>query len=146
MTVAAGALGADPAFRRYLAARAVSIAGTLVTAVVLPVLMYRLTGSAAWTAAVVVAEALPYLLLAPVADSTAARRRCGAVLVRADLAGAALLASIPLAWWAEGLTGWHVLAVAGALQATFLLQEAAHRNTVRALVGPESAAAGGAAL
>ena len=67
--VSAGALRADPGFRRYLAARAVSMAGTLITAVVLPVLIYRLTGSAAWTAAVVVVQALPYLFLAPVAGS-----------------------------------------------------------------------------
>ncbi|MGH4024903.1 MAG: MFS transporter, partial [Pseudonocardiaceae bacterium] len=119
MTVGAGALRADPGFRRYLAARTVSMAGTLVTAVVLPVLMYRLTGSAGWTAAAVVAEALPHQLLASVAAAVLApmaRRRCAAVLLRADLVSAALLASIPLAWWVGALSSWQVLAVAGALQ------------------------------
>lgn len=146
MTVTAGALRADPGFRRYLAARVVSTAGTLITAVVLPVLTYRLTGSAAWSAAVVVAEALPYLLLGPVLAAPAARRRRTAVLLHADLAGAALLGGIPLAWWLGVLTSWQVVAVAGGLQAAFLLQETAHHSTVQALVGPGSTAAGGAAL
>ncbi len=104
----------------------VSLAGTLITAVVLPVLVYRLTGTAAWTAAVVAAEALPHLLLAPFAAPIVARRDVRNVLLTADLAGAALLVSIPLAWGFGGLSGWQVLAVAGAGQAVFVLREAAH--------------------
>lgn len=143
---AAGALRGDPGFRRYLAARVVSTAGTLITAVVLPVLVYRLTGSPVWTAAVVVAEALPHLLLAPLAASIAARRSRTAVLVGTDLAGAALLAGIPLAWAGDALSGWQVLVVAGALQATFLLRDAAHRDALQALTGPELTDAGSTAL
>lgn len=115
------------------------MAGTLITAVVLPVLVYRLTGSAAWTAAVVAAEALPHLLLAPFAAQTVARRDVRNVLLTADLAGAALLASIPLAWGFGGLSGWQVLAVAGALQAVFVMREAAH---TRAFPVPVDTAAG----
>lgn len=102
------------------------MAGTLITAVVLPVLVYRLTGSAAWTAAVVAAEALPHLLLAPFAAPIVAGRDVRNVLLTADLAGAALLASIPLAWGFGGLSGWQVLAAAGALQVVFVMREAAH--------------------
>ncbi|MGH4010063.1 MAG: MFS transporter [Pseudonocardiaceae bacterium] len=116
--------GTDPGLRRYLAARVFSIAGMLITAVVLPVLVYRLTGSAVWTAAVVAAEALPHLLLAPFAAPIVARRDARNVLLTADLAGAALLASIPLAWGFGGLSGWQVLAVAGALQAVFVIRDA----------------------
>ncbi|MGH3835508.1 MAG: MFS transporter [Pseudonocardiaceae bacterium] len=119
------ASGTDPGFRRYLAARVISMAGTLITAVVLPVLVYRLTGSAAWTAAVVAAEALPHLLLAPFAAPIVARRDVRNVLLTADLASAALLVSIPLAWGFGGLSGWQVLAVAGVLQAVFVMREAA---------------------
>ena len=43
-------------FRLYWAARQVSVAGTLMTAVALPVLVYRLSGSPALTALVTVAE------------------------------------------------------------------------------------------
>lgn len=143
---AAGALRGDPGFRRYLAARVVSTAGTLITAVVLPVLIYRLTGSPAWTAAVVVAEALPHLLLAAPAASIAARVSRPAVLAGTDLAGAALLAGIPLAWAWGVLSGWQVLAVAAALQATYVLRDAAHRAALQALTGPELTAAGSTAL
>ncbi|MGH3902678.1 MAG: MFS transporter [Pseudonocardiaceae bacterium] len=146
MTVSSGALRVNPGFRRYLAARVVSMTGTLITAVVLPVLIYRLTGSAAWTAAVVVAAALPHLFLAPLATSIAARRNRGTLLFAADLTGAALLASIPLAWWTAALSPWHVLTVAGVLQAAFVLQAAAHTRVLHGLVGPELAAAGGTAL
>lgn len=66
-----------------------------------------------------------HLLLAPFAASIVARRDVGNVLVTADLAGAALLASIPLAWWFDMLSGWQVLAVAGAVQAVFVLRETA---------------------
>lgn len=146
MTLSSGALRSDPGFRRYLAARVITTAGTLVTAVVLPVLIYRLTGSAGWTAAVVVAEALPHLLLAPVAARIAARVKHGTLLFAADLAGAALLTSIPLAWWHGDMSAWHVLAVASAMQVVFLLLAAGHASALRALVGPELTDAGGNAL
>ncbi|MGQ0772953.1 MAG: MFS transporter [Pseudonocardiales bacterium] len=141
-----GTLRADPGFRRYLAARVVSMAGTLITAVVLPVLVYRLTGSAAWTAAVVVVQALPQLL-APFVGSMVARcRHPGRLLCTADLVGGALLISIPLAWWNDGLSGWHVLAVAGAVQAVFVLLALAHPRALQTLVGPELTAAGRTAV
>lgn len=138
-----GALRAEPGFRRYLAARVVSTAGTLLTAVVLPVLVYRLTGSAAWTAAVVVAEALPHLLLAPVAAPMVNLLNRRTLLFTADLTGAVLLSSIPLAWWSGALSRWHVLAVACGVQAVFVLLAAAQAGALQALVGAKSAAAGG---
>lgn len=139
-----GALRVDPGFRRYVAARVVSMAGTLLTAVVLPVLVYRLTGSAAWTAAVVVAEALPPLLLAPVAAPMAGLLNRRKLLFTADLTGAALLTSIPLAWWSGVLSAWHVLAVACGVQAVFVLLAAAQAGVLQALAGPESTIAGSA--
>lgn len=126
----------------------VSTAGTLITAVVLPVLVYRLTGSAAWTAAVVLAQALPQLLLAPVATMLigASNRNPRRLMFTVDLAGGALLISIPLAWWNDVLSGWQVLAVAGAVQALFLLLALAHPRALHALVGPERTASGRTAL
>ncbi|SDJ09092.1 hypothetical protein SAMN04488074_101482 [Lentzea albidocapillata subsp. violacea] len=49
-------MSAERDFNRYLNARMLSVVGAVVSAVALPVLVYRLTGSAA--------EALPYLLFA----------------------------------------------------------------------------------
>ncbi len=69
----------DPDFRRYWLARALSITGSMVTAVALPVLVYRLSGSTLLTALVTALEAAPYMLtglfagaLRPVADGRGA--------------------------------------------------------------------------
>jgi hypothetical protein len=67
-----GLLG-EADFRRYLTARLVSVGGTLVTYVVLPVLVYRVTRSSLWTAFVVVAEGLPYLCFGLFAGALADR-------------------------------------------------------------------------
>lgn len=146
MTPTVGALRGSPGFRRYLAARVVSAAGTLLTAVVLPVLLYRLTGSAGWTAAAVAVEAAPHLLLAPFAGAIAARLDRTRLLFTADLAGGALLASIPVAWWADALSGWQVLAVACAVQAVFVLLTAGHTRALPTLVGTGAAASAATAI
>lgn len=52
----------DPDIFRYLAARIVSLTGSAVTFIAMPVLIYGITGSATWTSLVIVAEAIPYLL------------------------------------------------------------------------------------
>ena len=52
----------DPDFRRYWVARMASLFGSLVTAVAMPVLVYRLSGSTTLTALTTTLEALPYLL------------------------------------------------------------------------------------
>ncbi|MGH3455132.1 MAG: hypothetical protein ACRDP2_11990, partial [Nocardioidaceae bacterium] len=57
-----GTLRADPDFRRYFAARLLSQAGTIVTVIALPVLVYRISDSAPLTAIVLMLEAAPYLL------------------------------------------------------------------------------------
>ena len=61
-TTAPGRLRADPDFRRYWTARLTSLTGSLVTAVAMPVLVYRISGSPGLTALTTTLEALPYLL------------------------------------------------------------------------------------
>jgi len=61
MTTAALRLRDDPDFRRYWLARALSITGSMVTAIALPVRVYRLSGSTVLTALVTALEAAPYL-------------------------------------------------------------------------------------
>jgi MFS family permease len=124
-----------PDFRRYLAARLVSVTGGLVAVVALPVLVYQLTGSAGWTAAIAAAEALPYLafgLLAGALADHVDRRR---VMIAADLASAALLATVPLAWWAGMLGPWQVLVVAVAVQTAFVFFDGANFGALPTLVG-----------
>ncbi|WP_236808861.1 MFS transporter [Amycolatopsis albispora] len=125
----------EKAFRRYLAARVVSVAGSVVSVVALPVLVYQLTGSAGWTSAVAVAEALPYLLFGLVAGAVADRAPRRVLMVGLELATAVLLASVPLAWWLGLLTAVHVLLVAFAVQVLFVFFDAANFGALPTLVG-----------
>ncbi|UVS79732.1 MFS transporter [Actinokineospora sp. UTMC 2448] len=127
----------DVDFRRYLAARLISVAGTLVSVVALPVLVYRLTGSAGWTSAVAAGGALPYLLFGLVAGSVADRVDRRRLMVGLELGAGAALATIPAAHAAGALTAVHVLAVGFAVQTCFVFFDAANFGALPALVGRE---------
>ena len=86
-------------FRRYWLAREVSIAGTLVTAVALPVLVYRLSGSPSLTALITVVEGLPYLVLGLFSGALSDRLDRRRVMVVADVVAALTIASVPSRWW-----------------------------------------------
>ncbi len=90
------AVFALPGYRRLWAARTVSQWGDVVQTVTLALLVYELTGSGFGVAAVVAAEALPVLLLAPVAGALVDRLPRVRVMVAADLARAALVALLAL--------------------------------------------------
>jgi hypothetical protein len=62
-------LYANPAFVVFWSARTISFAGTGITGIVLPVLVYRMTGSAADVAALLVLETSPYVMAAFLAAS-----------------------------------------------------------------------------
>jgi MFS family permease len=83
-------------FRRYWAARMVSIAGSLVTYVVLPVLIYQVTRSSLWTAFVVVAEGLAYLAFGLFAGAVADRVDRRRLMIGSDLVNATVLGTVPL--------------------------------------------------
>ncbi|PKW18265.1 MFS transporter [Saccharopolyspora spinosa] len=126
---------ADQDFRRYLAARVTSVAGSLVATVALPVLVYQLTGSAGWTSAIAVAEALPYLLFGLIAGAVADRADRRVLMLSADFASAALLATIPAAWALGMLTAPQVLVVGFCVQTLFVLFDAANFGALPTLVG-----------
>lgn len=102
----------DRDFLGYTAARGLSLIGTITTLIALPVLVYRLSGSASFTALVTALEAAPYLLLGLLAGALGDRWNRKRTMVRADLLGAMLLASVPAAHWLDVLTVPHILAVA----------------------------------
>ena len=83
----------DPDFRRYWLGRVASLTGSLVTAVAMPVLVYRISGSPLLTALVTVLEAAPYLLFGLFSGALADRWDRKRVMVLADLVNAALIAS-----------------------------------------------------
>ena len=125
----------DRDFSLWYAARAVSVFGTAASAVALPLLTYRTSGSAALTAAVVGLEALPYLLFGLLTGAAADRLRRRGMMVTADLFCAFALATVPAAAALGVLSAWHVLAVAFAVGCGFCWFDAAAWGSFVALVG-----------
>lgn len=137
----------DPDWRRFLVARLISLAGTSVTYVALPVLMYRISGGSPLLTALVTAfEAMPYLLLGLPAGAVADRFDRKRVMSTADLVSALVLGSIPVAWWLGALTVPHVLAAAFVASALFVFFDAADFGALPTLVGKPRIAMANSAL
>jgi MFS family permease len=136
----------DRDFRRYWLARMASLSGSLVTAVAMPVLVYRLSHSAGLTALTTTLEALPYLVVGLFAGALGDRLDRKRVMVAADLANVAVVGSVPVAWWLGGLTVPHVL-VAGLLaQTLFTFFDGANFGALPVLVGRERVGEANAAV
>src|SRR4051812_45488651 len=101
----------DREFRRYWWSRLLSVTGTLITYIALPVLVYRESGSALLTALVTALEAAPYLLFGLFAGALADRLDRKRVMITADLVNAALMATVPAAYWLDSLTVPHLMVV-----------------------------------
>jgi len=134
-TVSPPRLASNRDFRRWFLSRSVSVAGTAASAVALPVLVYRTTGSAALTAAVVGLEALPYLAFGLFFGALADRLPRKRAMVRADIVNAALATTIPVADAFGVLTVWHLLAVAFGIGVGFCWFDSAAWGALPRLVG-----------
>ena len=122
-------------FRPYATAFLISEAGSAVSLVAMPLLVYRLTSSSLWTAAVAAASAVPYLLLGLFAGAIADRYGRAHLMVGANaLSGLALL-SIPVAYWLGHLTAPQVVLAALISQAAFVFYDAANFGFLMSLVG-----------
>jgi MFS family permease len=130
-----GRLRDDADFRRYWWSRVLSLVGTLISYVALPVLVYRLSGSAFLTALVAALEALPYLLFGLFAGVASDRLDRKAVMVVADLVNAALVLTVPVAYWLGWLTVPHVLVVAFVIPAIAVFFDGANFGALPMLVG-----------
>ncbi|WP_418061106.1 MFS transporter [Pimelobacter simplex] len=131
---------ADPTYRRFLAARTVAMAGNALTMVALPVLVYRLTGSATLTALVAAAETAPYLVVGLPAGALVDRWNRRRVLVVTGAASGLALLTVPLAD-ALGVLGFgQVLAVATLVSTLFVFADAASFGVVPQMVGRERVA------
>jgi MFS family permease len=124
-----------PDFRVWVASRSVSAAGTAATAVALPVLVYARSGSATLTAAVVGLEAVPYLLVGLLFGALADQRPRRPMMVWADLANAALVASVPVADAFGVLTSAQLLLVALGVGVGFCWFDSAAWGALPRLVG-----------
>lgn len=132
-----GTLRADPDFRRYFAARLLSQAGTIITLIALPVLVYRISGSAPLTATVSMLEAAPYVLFGLFAGALADRLDRRRLMVLADVADAILMASVPVAYVLDALTVPHLFVVAFGVPAIAVFFDGANFGALPVLVGTD---------
>ncbi len=130
-------LSRDPAFRRFWLAHAITVTGTWVSFIALPLLVYQRTGSAFQTSLLTGLQLVPYLVFGLVAGAIADRVNRKRLMVGAELGNALILASIPLADAAGMLTIPHVFAAALASMTLFVWYDAANFGAIPALVGRE---------
>jgi MFS family permease len=122
--VIGGRLWRHPEFLKLWAGQTVSVVGDQVTMLALPLAaVLVLDASATEMGLLAAAGWLPHLVFALGAGLWVDRRRRKRwVMIWMDLARAAVLASVPLAYWLDGLTIEHVIGVAfavGALTVVF---------------------------
>src|SRR5215472_17048343 len=128
-------LSRNPALVVYWSARTLSFAGTGITVVVLPVLVYRLTGSPAAVAALTAVQAAPYLVFGLLAGAMADRLNRKKMMVACDAAAAVLLAAVPAAAALHQLAVAQLFLVALGIGTAFVWFDAANFGTVPALAG-----------
>lgn len=127
-------LYANPAFVVFWSARTISFAGTGITGIVLPVLVYRMTGSAADVAALLVLETCPYLVFGLIAGALADRADRKKMMVAWSIVAALLLVSVPGAAALHALTLAQIFAVTFGIGTAFVWFDAANFGSVPALV------------
>lgn len=126
----------DRAFVLFWLAQTVSGTGTAVTSVVLPILIFRQTGSPLQTAILSGLRVVPYLLCGLVAGALADRTDRRRLMVGCNLLNTALLGSIPTAAWLGVLTLPQIYLVALLSATAFVLFDAANFGALPTLVGP----------
>jgi Transmembrane secretion effector len=141
-----GRLRDDADFRRFWWARVYSLSGSVVTLVALPVLVYRLSGSALLTALVSGLEAAPYVVFGIFAGALTDRWNRRTVMIVADSVNALLIASVPLAHLLGVLTVPHLLVVAFAGPAVAVFFDGAEFGALPVLVGRDRVAQANAAV
>lgn len=134
-TTASPTLWRDSDFLRYWASRVVTIIGSSVTSVALPVLIYQLTGSPALTSAMVAVSTVAMVvfgLAGGVIGDRFDRRR---IMVFADLISAAAITSLVVAHLADGLTLPHVYAAAFVSASAAVVFDGSSAGAMPQLVG-----------
>jgi MFS family permease len=124
----------NKAFAVFWLARTISFAGTGITTVVLPVLVYQATGSPGWVAAVSAVEAVPYLALGLLAGAVADRVDRKKIMVASDVTAALVLATVPVTQTLHLLVLGQLLVVAIGVAVAFVWFDAARFGMLPALV------------
>ncbi len=131
----------EPRFVRWASAEGVSLVGSAVTTVVLPLVVYDATGSAAQTGVLYALRVVPYLVVGLIAGPIADRGNRRRLIIGGNLAEGVLVASIPVANAFGVLTVPQIYAVALLSATAFVFSDAAVFGAVPALVGPQRLAA-----
>ncbi|MGI9030099.1 MAG: MFS transporter [Ilumatobacteraceae bacterium] len=126
---------------RWAAAEGISMFGTSVSSVALPLVVYEATGSAAQTGALYALRVVPYLLFGLVAGPVADRYDRRRLIIGGNMAEGLLVATIPVASVLGVLTVAQVYVVALLAATAFVFSDAAVFGAVPALVGPGRLAA-----
>ncbi len=126
---------ADPVWRRFFAAHAVSVTGTALTTVVLPILLYQRTGSAGLTALLTALQTVPYLVFGLFAGAVSDRHDRRRIMLTSDIAAALIVGSVPVADAFGVLTTGQLIVVAAGLATCFVWFDAANFGALPALVG-----------
>jgi Major Facilitator Superfamily len=125
----------NQAFMVFWSARTISFAGTGITTVVLPVLVYGMTRSPAWVATVGLMDFVPYLAFGLLAGAVADRVNRKKIMVGCDVTAALLLAAVPATAAFHLLGVAQVLIVALGIATAYVWFDAANFGTLPALVG-----------
>jgi MFS family permease len=86
----------DRNFAKFFTARSISLAGSSVSAVVLPIYIYQRTGSPALVSLITSVTILPYLAFGALAGALSDRLNRGKLLVICDIISALAMAAIPI--------------------------------------------------
>lgn len=146
MASAPSGLWQDRAFVLFWTARVVSISGSTITAVVLPILVFQLTGSALQTSLLATLEVLPYFVFGLLAGALADRVDRRRLMVGCNLVQALLVGSIPLAAALGVLTLTQIYLVAMLSMTAFVWFDAANFGALPALIGRERLVAANSAI
>ncbi|WP_459248769.1 MFS transporter [Streptomyces youssoufiensis] len=122
-------------FRYLRLSRVLSVGGSSVTLVAMPVLVYQETKSPFLVSLVAASEALPYVLFGLLAGAVADRAHRRRLMVAADLLNCACVGSVPLAAALGALTPAHVLTAAFLSSTLYVFFDAAGYGLVPAAVG-----------
>ncbi|HEX8936262.1 MAG TPA: MFS transporter [Pseudonocardiaceae bacterium] len=125
----------DGPFQLFWTGQTISSAGSQVTLVVLPVLIFQLTGSAGRTAALLTVEAAPYLVFGLFAGAITDRANRRLVMITCDLSRSFAVATVALAAALDVLTIPHVYLVAAITGTAFVWHDSGLFGALPAIVG-----------
>jgi MFS family permease len=128
-------LRASAGFRTYATAFLVSEAGSAVSLIAMPILVYQLTSSPLWTAAIGAVSAVPYFVLGLLAGTIADRHNRAGLMVGANLISGLALLWIPLAYRLGHLSAPQIIVAALISQSAFVFYDAANFGYLVSLVG-----------